>query len=62
MAMITRAEQPLWPGDHPIEDLETAGPPTNCLVRLKLFTLDQRRVIRQTGVLGRADQKNLRLA
>lgn len=62
MAMITSAEQSLWPGDHTIEDLDTAGLPTNCLVRLKLFTLDQRLVIRKAGVLGAADQKNLRLA
>lgn len=62
LAMITSAEHSLWPGDHPIEDLETAGLPTECLVRFKLFTLDQRLVIRKAGVLGATDQKKLRRA
>lgn len=62
LAMITSAEQSGWPGDYPIKDLETAGLPTECLVRLKLFTLDHRLVIRKAGVLVAADQKKLRLA
>lgn len=62
LAMITSAEQSGWPGDYPIKDLETAGLPTDCVVRLKLFTLDHRLVIRKAGVLGLADQKKLRLA
>lgn len=62
LAMITSAEQSTWPGDHPIQDLETAGLPTECLIRLKLFTLDHRLVIRKAGGLGAADQKKLRTA
>ena len=62
MAMITSAEQSAWLGDHAIADLETAGLPTKCVVRLKLFTLDHRLVIRRAGGLGLADQKKLRAA
>ena len=62
LAMITSAEQSGWPGDYPIDKLETAGLPTECLVRLKLFTLDHRLVIRKAGALGAADQKKLRAA
>jgi mRNA interferase MazF len=62
MAMITSAEQANWPGDHPINDLITAGLPAECKVRLKLFTLDHRLVIRKAGELGQADQKKLQLA
>ncbi len=62
LAMITSAEQSGWPGDYAIKDLETAGLPTDCVVRLKLFTLDHRLVIRKAGLLGLADQKKLRLA
>ncbi|WP_309683647.1 type II toxin-antitoxin system PemK/MazF family toxin [Polaromonas sp.] len=62
LAMITSAEKSNWPGDYPIKDLETAGLPTECLVRFKLFTLDHRLVIRKAGVLDAADQKKLRLA
>ncbi len=62
MAMITSAGQSSWPGDHFIKDLEVAGLPAECVVRLKLFTLDHRVVIRKAGALGAADQKKLRLA
>ncbi|MGB4117459.1 MAG: type II toxin-antitoxin system PemK/MazF family toxin [Polaromonas sp.] len=62
LAMITSAGQSSWPGDHFIKDLDEAGLPTECLVRLKLFTLDHRLVIRKAGALSAADQKKLRLA
>lgn len=62
LAMITSAGQSGWPGDHSIENLETAGLPTDCLVRLKLFTLDHRLIIRKAGVLGASDQRKLRAA
>ncbi len=59
MAMITSADQFAWTGDCPIHDLPTAGLTTACLVRLKLFTLDERLVIRKAGALAAADQKKL---
>ena len=60
--MITSAGQSSWPGDNLITDLDAAGLPTGCVIRLKLFTLDHRLVIRKAGTLAVADQKNLRLA
>lgn len=62
MAMITSAGQSSWPGDHLIKDLNAAGLPAECVIRLKLFTLDHRLVIRKPGTLGAVDQKKLRLA
>ncbi len=59
MAMITSTDQFAWPGDCPIHDLTNAGLTTACLVRLKLFTLDERLVIRRAGALAAADQKKL---
>lgn len=38
LAMITSAGQSSWPGDVRITDLDTAGLPADCMVRLKLFT------------------------
>lgn len=61
LAMITSAGQSTWPADCLIEDLDTAGLPSECLVRLKLFTLDNRLLLRKAGVLGSKDQKKLRL-
>ncbi len=61
LAMITSSGHSSWPGDCPIEDLDAAGLPAECVIRLKLFTLDHRLVIRKAGVLCTADQKTLRL-
>lgn len=62
LAMITSAEQSSWPGDYTIGNLEAAGLPTDCVVRLKLFTLDHRLVVRKAGVLSATDQKRIRAA
>jgi mRNA interferase MazF len=57
LAMITtRAHQP-WPGDTPIVRLEEAGLNVSCIVRLKLFTLDNRLIARRVGHLSPLDQE-----
>ena len=55
LAMITTKGHHPWPGDHPIKDLETAGLPLPCIVRLKIFTIDNRLILRQLGHLGNHD-------
>ena len=60
LAMITSAGQSSWLGDCAIEDLDAAGLPTECVIRLKLFTLDHRLVVRKAGNLALSDQKKLR--
>ena len=62
LAMITSADQSAWLGDCPILHLASAGLTTACLVRLKLFTLDHRLIIRKSGCLAATDQKELRCA
>ncbi len=62
LAMITSAEQSSWLGDLPISDIESAGLTTACLVRMKLFTLDARLILRKAGTLAAPDQKKLRAA
>ena len=54
-AMITSAGQSGWPCDHFTKDPDAAGLPTECLVRLKLFTLDHLLVICKAGALGALD-------
>jgi mRNA interferase MazF len=49
MAMITSARQSTWPGDIPL--LPGAGLHTACLLRMKLFTLDNRLVVNVIGKL-----------
>jgi mRNA interferase MazF len=62
MAMITSATHSRWPLDVVLSDRETAGLPAPSLVRMKLFTLDDRLVLRQVGTLGAADREATRKA
>lgn len=62
LAMITSAEQSKWPGDCALTDLAAAGLTAACVARMKLFTLDERLIIRACGHLATVDQKRLRSA
>lgn len=55
LAMITSAAHRSWPLDVPITDLAMTGIPAPSVVRVKLFTLDDRLVQRQVGALAAAD-------
>lgn len=55
LAMITSARNSSWPLDVEIKDLDSAGLPADSIVRMKLFTLDDRLVIRKAGVLSSVD-------
>jgi len=59
LAMITTQGHTPWPGDTEVEDLAAAGLRVPCLVRLKLFTLDNRLVLRRTGRLGTCDAEKV---
>lgn len=62
MAMITSAGNAPLPLDTNITDLKSAGLPSPSVVRLKLFTLDHRFVIRKAGRLSPADSKKFEQA
>lgn len=62
MAMITSARHSSWPLDVGISDLHSAGLPAASLVRMKLFTLDRRLVIRKAGALHPVDASRVREA
>lgn len=55
LAMITTKSEPVWREDAWIEEPESAGLDRRCLVRMKLFTLDSRLIVRSAGRLGAAD-------
>lgn len=57
MAMITSAGNAPWPLDVPVSDLSAAGLPSPSVVRMKLFTLDHRLVVRRAGRLAREDRE-----
>jgi mRNA interferase MazF len=58
--MITSAAHRRRPLDVPIADLSAAGLPAPSLVRMKLFTLDDRLIERRAGALGREDARRVR--
>lgn len=62
LAMITSAAHRRWPLDVPIADLGAAGLPASSLVRMKLFTLDDRLIERRVGALAREDARRVRAA
>jgi mRNA interferase MazF len=55
LAMITSAEHSRWPLDVPVSDLACAGLPAASVVRMKLFTLDDRLIERSAGTLSAHD-------
>ena len=57
-AMITTAARSHWPTDVPLAD--AAGLSAASLVRLKLFTLDNRLVARKIGALSPRDRAAVR--
>ena len=59
LAMITTKTSPAWPGDQPIADHRAAGLRASCVVRLKLFTLDNRLIHRRIGTLAASDRARL---
>lgn len=59
LAMITTAGHHPWPGDVNLSNLNAAGLNAACLVRLKLFTLDQRLILKKIGSLAAADQHQI---
>jgi mRNA interferase MazF len=62
LAMITSAGHRRWPLDVPLADLPAAGLPAPSVVRLKIFTLDDRLVERRVGTLAAPDARAVQSA
>lgn len=62
VAIITSATENPWPHDTVIVDLKSTGLSVSCVLRFKLFTLDNRLVIRKAGKLGKADRESVQMA
>ena len=59
LAMITSAKQSSWAFDTAIADWDNAGLPVQSIIRLKLFTLDNRLILNKLGELGDADKAKI---
>jgi mRNA interferase MazF len=56
MAMITSQKNAPWPLDVPLTDLTSAALSAPSKVRMKLFTLDHRLILRRAGRLSEGDR------
>ena len=56
LAMITSANNPEWPLDTLIGSLQEAGLPSPSKIRMKIFTLDSRLILKKIGGLSVKDQ------
>ncbi|MGI9166540.1 MAG: type II toxin-antitoxin system PemK/MazF family toxin [Pyrinomonadaceae bacterium] len=52
LAMLTTSGRRSWPGDVTLSDHTAAGLHLGCIARLKLFTLDNRLLMKQIGCLS----------
>ena len=59
LAMITTKTHSRWPGDTSLEGLADAGLSVPCIVRLKIFTLDGRLILRRSGACTQKDRTNV---
>ncbi len=55
MAMVTTKKTPPWPADTPLANFQSAGLKVSCLVRFKIFTLDNRLILKKIGHLAETD-------
>ncbi|MGA7875561.1 MAG: type II toxin-antitoxin system PemK/MazF family toxin [Desulfoferrobacter sp.] len=60
LAMITSQKNEPWPLDCKIKDKKQSGLTAASLVRMKLFTLDNRFILRKIGRLSKSDQKQVK--
>jgi mRNA interferase MazF len=58
--MITSSRNEPWPLDFSIQNFELCGLSKASLIRMKIFTIDNRLIKRSIGRLGEQDQEKLR--
>ncbi len=61
LAMITSQKNTPWPLDTKIENMQAAGLTALSMIRMKLFTLDNRLILKKIGSLSTADQDCFRV-
>jgi len=60
LGMITSAKHSRWFGDVKLRDWKTSGLPHASILRVKLFTLDERFILRRLGKLSDRDTQSVR--
>ena len=60
LAMITSQKNDPWPLDVPIKNKKQSGLTASSVVRMKIFTLDNRFILRKIGHLSKTDQNQVK--
>jgi len=60
LSMITSQKNEPWPLDVEIKDKKQSGLRAPSVVRMKLFTLDNRFILRKIGRLSKSDQNQVK--
>ena len=60
LAMITSLKNDSWPLDRQIKNKRQSGLSAPSVVRMKLFTLDNRFILRKIGHLSKSDQNQIK--
>ena len=60
LAMITSQKNDPWPLDVEIKNEKQSGLTAPSVVRMKLFTLDNRFILRKIGHLSKSDQQHVK--
>ena len=58
--MITSQKNDPWPLDIPVKNEKQSGLTAPSMIRMKIFTLDNRFIIRKIGHLSKADQNQVK--
>lgn len=57
--MVTSATNSSWPLDWTIQEWKCTGLPKPCVVRLSLFSLDERLILNRLGALTISDRRGV---
>ena len=60
LVMITSQKNTKWPLDTIISNLDSCGLSAASVIRMKMFTLDNRLIQQKIGALSRVDQKDFK--
>ena len=60
LAMVTSQKNDPWPFDVKIQHKKQSGLTAPSVVRMKLFTLDNRFILRKIGHLSKSDRQNVK--
>jgi mRNA interferase MazF len=60
LLMITSAKNSDWENDIIIEDLQSTGLPNDSVIRFKVFSLDEKFVLKKLGILTDIDRQKIK--